>query len=615
MALTLTLEDAQGILNASVAILHSNAPPSVGDLEALAVFREIMHLYPSLDASNPDALSPEQYARSLNRFYTLLKGVLSPLRRFPPELLGLIFTFCRDHCLEAGYTVCDERHTLMALGEVCCRWRAVLRSMRAVWNHLHFSTSAMKPCNAEVTQHLLGLSGAMRLSLCFSTMEDDDSSEGSADYIEESEAETVDVKQAGVEDSDVEQVDDAGTIVTAPIPFVIIPLTPEDIREAVQGFPTLGVLGSVADRLEHLELQATSDDLRFCGFAECEDTEYSILSSLTIRIIDLEHVFLERQLTAFRVAPSLQTLVIAGESASYMHDGSRHYSSIGDPDFPWNQLTNLILDIDIIVFEAREILCQCGAVEIATFSRLAGDDEERLGLRMTFPVVTTLHNLRELSIASDTFYASDILEGLSLPNLESLTINAWDSNFVPVLRDLQATSKFTLLHFSLLGYYKVEDICRLLSQTPSLKTLEILYCDRENALFEALTYTAPQSERSTPLLRLSNLRILTLDPSRMFGPVECPENLVKLMDSLSHFSGGCETPCPNLETLRISLPIFLSEERRKIIKEQLAGPVCADGFNLVYRRRTWVKYYIVTVNTDVVLDCDYRILKLLYHMK
>ncbi|KAK7031876.1 hypothetical protein R3P38DRAFT_3265841 [Favolaschia claudopus] len=572
-------------------VLRSNDPPSADDIAQMHLLYQNLLVYRTagkfpMKRSDSKSMSYGEFLQLLERFPRFVTGLSSPLRRFPPELLSLIFTFCRDDCLEAGYTVCDPRHTLMALGEVCSRWRAVLRSMPGVWNHLHFSTSAMKPCNAEVTQHLLGLSRQLPLSLRFSSVvqvsEDDTSSQDSGhDFDEKVNSEKADVE---VGDGTAAVEKGSGVVGVGPPKTLVLRISSrEEKMWAVRVFPTLEVARLVADRLEYLHIHATSDDLRFCNFLESRDTTFSILSSLTVTIVDTEFFF-QDLLTVFHTAPSLRKLLINdGETVEMSIDDSSRPYHIGEPDFPWNQLTVLTIDIALVVFDAREVLCECEALEVATFSRLIDDPlEERLSLRMAFPTITTLLNVREFSITSEAHYAADILEDMSLPNLESLTIDAWHSDFIPVLGDLEKNSKFNLLHFTLHGYDdNLENVFPFLSQTPSLETLDFQHCNPTNTFYESLTYTAPQSQRSTPLLHLPNLRILTLNPLEIFGPIECPEDFVKLLDSLSHFSGGCDTPCPRLKTLRLSLSAFLAEEGRKIIEEQLA-PVCGDSFDLVY---------------------------------
>ncbi|KAJ7474193.1 hypothetical protein FB451DRAFT_1248279 [Mycena latifolia] len=74
------------------------------------------------------------------RIRTTLKGVLSPVRRIPSEILAQIFLLCRDNSLDTfQYFVTDPRRAPMLLGHVSSRWRQVSRSSPRLWDHLHIA--------------------------------------------------------------------------------------------------------------------------------------------------------------------------------------------------------------------------------------------------------------------------------------------------------------------------------------------------------------------------------------------------------------------------------------------------------------------------------------------
>ncbi|KAK7033378.1 hypothetical protein R3P38DRAFT_3186915 [Favolaschia claudopus] len=490
--------------------------------------------------SEPNEFVSANHFLKLTTRLALLEGCFSPQRRLPPEMLGLIFTFCLDDDLTTEYTLSEEEHMLIVLGQVCSRWRAVVRIMIGFWTKLHFRTAAMKPCNAAVTQHLISLSRDMPLSLRFSSLIFD----GDEEYIQRS--------------------------------------NDSDGQASAMDLPSLSALECVVDRLEQLELDVTATDFR-CSLVNRSDMEFCMLSTLSISVVDSRKCDFEDCLEIFRNAPVLRTLTIVGdEPPSVGEDGWPHMDTVWCSSFPWNQLTNLTIDIGIIAAEARKILCLCTALEVAVFSKLADDPAEedaRFG-RVLYPD-STLPNLRELSITSDRMFCCDVLECMWLPNLESLTLemfNCLDAN--PILRDLAQRSNFSLLRLRLCGldgFDRTADVLHsFLTHISTLQELDLQYCSDLVGLMKSFTY--PRSQGGLALLRFPHLRVFTVTQPDLGPDGECPKSFLRLVESLSHHAGGGgETPCPVLETIRI--PFHADGGTR--MKEQLAS-VCANGFNIEY---------------------------------
>ncbi|KAK7007387.1 hypothetical protein R3P38DRAFT_3281627 [Favolaschia claudopus] len=550
-------------------VLRSNDPPSPDDIAQIRLFHQRLLACSSLVAESPlelpdvdVALSYDKYFEFLEQFLSLINGLSSPLRRFPPELLSHIFMLCREDC---WHRICDEdSHTLITLGKVCSRWRTISREMPQLWTKMHFSTWALRPCNAAGTRHLLDLSRDLPLSLHISTVVamDDSSSQGSDDNGEE-------VPNLVSESSPAN--------LNQPLVFPDR-YTHEVMRELFNDKPSIDAIRSVAARLESLCMDFTSDDFFFNDFLECHNPEFPILSSLSITVFGSDCFCFEDLLTVFHAAPNIKELWIDydDDEPPYAPFGPRSYA-IGWPDFPWNRLRKLTIIVEIFADEARTILCQCEALEIAAFSELIDDAEDvatRLGQRKVFPEICTLSDLRELSISSSARHVCDILECMSLPSLQSLTIETRRCNFLPVLVDLRKNSKFALLHLNLRGLdtTSTDPIYPLLAEVPTLETLVVECCPCKTELHGSLTYTPSPSK---PLLRLPHLRILAVDAWETRDSTVCPDSFVKLLDSLSHYAGGSATPCPNLKTLRALFPF----QHSKPIEQQLA-PVCADGFDL-----------------------------------
>ncbi|KAJ7474191.1 hypothetical protein FB451DRAFT_1398187 [Mycena latifolia] len=62
--------------------------------------------------------------RRRSEYAATLKGVLSPIRRVPHEILAEILLMCRDDALDAfSYSVADPRQAPILLGHVSSRWR------------------------------------------------------------------------------------------------------------------------------------------------------------------------------------------------------------------------------------------------------------------------------------------------------------------------------------------------------------------------------------------------------------------------------------------------------------------------------------------------------------
>ncbi|KAJ7474114.1 hypothetical protein FB451DRAFT_1466648 [Mycena latifolia] len=83
-------------------------------------------------------LKLEKERRLRSEYAATLKGVLSPIRRIPSEILAEIFLLCRDDSLGAPkYSITDRRHAPMLLGHVSSRWRQVSHSSPRLWDHVH----------------------------------------------------------------------------------------------------------------------------------------------------------------------------------------------------------------------------------------------------------------------------------------------------------------------------------------------------------------------------------------------------------------------------------------------------------------------------------------------
>ncbi|KAJ7478382.1 hypothetical protein FB451DRAFT_1241897 [Mycena latifolia] len=104
---------------------------ALADIDA-EIFKVSLHLA---------KLEMERHRRS--EYATALKRVLSPIHRFPFEILAAIFVLCRDDSLQAlKYSVLDARQAPMMLSHVSSRWRHICHEVPALWDHICLPTNA-----------------------------------------------------------------------------------------------------------------------------------------------------------------------------------------------------------------------------------------------------------------------------------------------------------------------------------------------------------------------------------------------------------------------------------------------------------------------------------------
>ncbi|KAJ6562764.1 hypothetical protein DFH09DRAFT_489459 [Mycena vulgaris] len=75
-----------------------------------------------------------------------LRAVLSPLRRFPPEILGEIFQWCRDNSLASiRYSITDPMKAPVLLGHICSSWRSVAHGTPRLWDTINCQVKYPQP--------------------------------------------------------------------------------------------------------------------------------------------------------------------------------------------------------------------------------------------------------------------------------------------------------------------------------------------------------------------------------------------------------------------------------------------------------------------------------------
>ncbi|KAJ7096933.1 hypothetical protein C8R44DRAFT_370843 [Mycena epipterygia] len=170
--------------------------------------------------------------------------------------------------------------------------------------------------------------------------------------------------------------------------------------------------------------------------------------------------------------------------------------------------------------------------------------------------ISTLEMLRELDVTlmDATDSSSPIFQSVSLPNLETLSIDTTDGRSECPTHDLialRARSGFNLRHLSLSRVnLTVDDLAVLLQCLPTLESLRVSSCPCvEDRLFQAFTFR-PYS--SLPVIRLLRLKNLSLSREGLDDVIN-GNILADMVESLSQQSGDRGTLFPVLEFLDLYL--------------------------------------------------------------
>lgn len=146
-------------------LLRSNDPPTESEAFLIcAVINQIEH-ETSLIANPWLAVRDQQVLAQHRAHYTQFtveqRSLLSPLRRFPPEVFSEIFLHYRTHV--------NENLPPMLLAHICRRWRAAALSTSQLWCTLPTldldSVKGKDPRFIEVLRSYLSWSGALPLTL------------------------------------------------------------------------------------------------------------------------------------------------------------------------------------------------------------------------------------------------------------------------------------------------------------------------------------------------------------------------------------------------------------------------------------------------------------------
>ncbi|KAJ7505100.1 hypothetical protein B0H11DRAFT_1796641 [Mycena galericulata] len=239
-----------------------------------------------------------------------LRGILSPIRRLPSELLAEIFLLCRNNSMRTtGYSIMNFREAPMVLSHISSRWRTVAIGTPMLWDTPRFRSSIVPPPIATCMRAVLDRSRRLPILLAFDT--------------------------SGLKSRPSPTLSNGNT-------------------DCFQFFADL------RDRLQHVSLDLCfQEGLERLEVAPINAT-LPFLISLDITTDDDGPAQLATIMASFRRAPSLRSLTL-----------NAYFSPLVPPyDFPWAQLTSLTLSIPIDEVTTYRILIQCTQLETCILSEM-----------------------------------------------------------------------------------------------------------------------------------------------------------------------------------------------------------------------------------------------------
>ncbi|KAJ7776416.1 hypothetical protein B0H16DRAFT_1506710 [Mycena metata] len=395
------------------------------------------------------------------------KVVLSPVRRLPFEILGEIFVFCVVPSLRSRSTSADDpREPPILMSHVCALWRNVALNTPRLWSDLIFlfSKSLPKRGTVPILEDLIHPSTPHALRT----------------YI----------------DSGAFSVSDA-----------------PDILQQLIAIPEF------ASRVQTLHLKM--------GTRHLEDLLYDpppvFLHLETLRLdicIGRRQEFVGRILK-FLDSPTLRRLTIR---CTYWEDA---FCISLAPHFPWAQLVNLDLDVELKAAELVRILTQCVNLRQCGLFSLPDHKPRRYFEICTLPTLETL----VIKGWEHTYWLFEIFRFPNLTLLD-LVLGKWPTEA------LQVTPTFTLTHLALhCTYDDTEDglalVLRFLAQSPMIESLQ-LNDIHGIGLIEGLTYAPSDNPVLLPRLEILWISIASWGDAAETVLRDGGEGLVQMIESRLH---------------------------------------------------------------------------------
>ncbi|KAJ7096934.1 hypothetical protein C8R44DRAFT_370842 [Mycena epipterygia] len=157
-------------------LLATNCAPTAGQRRAIrnlldAGDAELQRLSDTVSALSLVVSELKRQISERSVSLAALRGTLSAIRRYPPEILGHIFVFCRDDSEENyRWLITDPRHPPILLGQVCSYWRRVAHSTPRLWNRVYLPVASdVSKRTAPLLRQIFKNSGSLPLYLQLST--------------------------------------------------------------------------------------------------------------------------------------------------------------------------------------------------------------------------------------------------------------------------------------------------------------------------------------------------------------------------------------------------------------------------------------------------------------
>ncbi|KAK7040068.1 hypothetical protein R3P38DRAFT_3469788 [Favolaschia claudopus] len=394
----------------------------------------------------------------------LLTGTLSAIKRFPPEILIMIFLFCRDLDISSNeiYTTIHPNQAPMLLTRICSRWRQIALKTPRLWDNVRLQTKLF--AKGGVDAFIADILRRSQILPLFITIDN---------------PEPIIHGRTWLSEDTLNEYDD-------------------------RWLDLLWTNPNTCLRLRSLTLDIFEDDYTPNMFP-LPRTEFPALTNLALTMEGHIDPDLVQILDSFKHAPFLRSLKLVLQDCSDV---------ILETTFHWHQLTTLNLSLPLTSDVAHAILVQCSSLEHSRFSHiLECDVDTQLPPPLPHALLSELRDFEfEWGQGSQT---DTVLGGLSLPRLRSLAISSsrrssWEGLEqppTPALLDLHArSSHFALEHLALSGQLLTPaELLSVLRLVPTLRTLMVCGCACvSDELFEMLSANEPFT---TPLPQLRRLEI------------------------------------------------------------------------------------------------------------
>ncbi|KAK6978091.1 hypothetical protein R3P38DRAFT_3120659 [Favolaschia claudopus] len=424
--------------------------------------RQIRHILTSEQQKMHSNSVPPLYDLRRVQLLRLLAGTLSCIRRFPPEILSIVFIFCCDGDISSKdevYTIVHPNRAPMLLTRICSRWRQIALDTPRLWDNVHLHTTLFAKGDVEeFIPDILRRSHSLPLSITIDT------------------------------------------------PLAIINGATWLALDGVNDYNGRWLDLLWTDRTIRLRLRSITLDLyedeHESHIFPLPETEFPALANLALTLEGNSEPDLVQILDAFKHAPLLHSLELEVQFCSDVMIKST---------FPWHQLTTLKMSLALTSKAAHTILVQCTSLERTKFDNIHPWDSD---ISPPPPAPALLSQLRDFDFEwRDGSQTGMVLGGLSLPQLRSLAITSlsrsdWEDlqePLTPVLLDLHARSHFALEHLALSGQLlNPAELLSVLRIAPTLRTLNVRQCECiTDELFEMLT----ANDSLTTLPHLARLEI------------------------------------------------------------------------------------------------------------